>query len=135
MKKMLVPIDGSEYAEEAALKAAELAKSYGAEITIINVAQPFSMLLGFKSAEEMKADAENAAKKTVEKLKKQGAKARALGVVGDPADEIVKAAEEGKYDIIVMGSKGLTESRRFLVGSVTQKVVEHSPCSVLVVKL
>ncbi len=135
MKKILVPIDGSEYADKAALKAAELAKSYGAEISIMNVAQPFSMLLGFKSAEEMRADAENTARKTTEKLKEQGAKARALGVLGDPADEIVKAAGEGKYDLIVMGSKGLTESQRFLVGSVTQKVVEHSPCSVLVVKV
>jgi nucleotide-binding universal stress UspA family protein len=135
MKKILVPIDGSEYADKAALKAAELAKNYGAEISILNVAQPFSMLLGFKSVEEMRADAENTAKKTAQKLKKQGAKAIALGVLGDPADEIVKAAGEGKHDLIVMGSKGLTESQRFLVGSVTQKVVEHSPCSVLVVKV
>ncbi|MFH1774756.1 MAG: universal stress protein [Methanobacteriota archaeon] len=135
MKKILVPVDGSEYADKAAEKAVELAKRYGAEISIMNVAQPFSILLGFKSVEEMKADAENIAKKTVEKLKKQGVKARALGVIGDPADEIVKFAGEGKYDLIVMGSKGLTESQRFLVGSVTQKVVEYSPCSVLVVKL
>jgi nucleotide-binding universal stress UspA family protein len=135
MKKILVPIDGSEYADKAALKAAELAKNYGAKISILNVAQPFSMLLGFKSAEEMRADAEKTAEKTAQKLKKQGAKARALGVLGDPADEIVKTAAEGKHDMIVMGSKGLTESQRFLVGSVTQKVVEHSPCSVLVVKV
>jgi nucleotide-binding universal stress UspA family protein len=133
MKKILVPIDGSEYADKAALKAAELARSYDAEITIMNVAQPFSMLLGFKSVEEMRREAESTAEKTAQKLKKQDAKAKALGVVGDPADEIVKAAE--KYDLIVMGSKGLRESRRFLVGSVTQKVVEHSPCSVLVVKI
>lgn len=135
MKKILVPIDGSEYADQAALEAAELAKNYNAEITIMNVAQPFSMLLGFKSAEDMKAEAEDTAKKTLQKLKKQGARAKALGVLGDPADEIVKAAGEGRHDLIVMGSKGLTESQRFLVGSVTQKVVEHSPCSVLVVKV
>lgn len=135
MKKILVPIDGSEYADKAALKAAELAKNYGAKISILNVAQPFSMLLGFKSADEMRADAEKTAEKTAQKLEKQGAKAKAVGVLGDPADEIVKTAVKGKHDLIVMGSKGLTESQRFLVGSVTQKVVEHSPCSVLVVKI
>jgi nucleotide-binding universal stress UspA family protein len=134
MKKILAPIDGSEYADKAALRAAELAKSYGAEIGVLNVSQPFSMVLGFKSAEELKTDAENTAKKTAQKLEVHGAKASALGVVGDPADEIVKVAGKGKYDLIVMGSKGLTESQRFLMGSVTQKVVEHSSCSVLVVK-
>lgn len=135
MKKILVPVDGSEYAEKAALKAVELAKSFEGEITVLNVAQPFSMILGFKSAEELRADAENTAKKTADKLNAEGAKAGAVGVVGDPADEIVKLAGEGNYDLIVMGSKGLTESQRFLVGSVTQKVVEHAPCSVLVVKV
>ncbi len=135
MKKILVPVDGSEYADQAALKAAELAKGFDGEITVLNVAQPFTMLLGFKTADELRADAENTAKKTVDKLKAEGVKSDAVGVVGDPADEIIKVAGEGKYDLIVMGSKGLTESQRFLVGSVTQKVVEHAPCSVLVVKV
>jgi nucleotide-binding universal stress UspA family protein len=135
MKKILIPVDGSEYADQAALKAAELAKGFGGEVTVLNVAQPFTMLLGFKTADELKADAENTAKKTADKLNESGVKADAVGVVGDPADEIVKIAGEGKYDLIVMGSKGLTESQRFLVGSVTQKVVEHAPCSVLVVKI
>ncbi len=133
MRKILVPVDGSEYADKAAEKAAELAKAYGARVTLINVTQPFSMLLGFKTSEEMLEEAKETAKKSSAALK--GVKVEARGAVGDPAEEIVKLAEEGKFDLIVMGSKGLTESKRFLVGSVTQKVVEHSPCSVLVVKV
>ena len=135
MKKILVPVDGSEYADQAAYKAAELAKGFGGQVTVLNVAQPFTMLLGFKTADDLKADAEGTAKKTADKLNSAGVNADAVGVVGDPADEIVKLAGEGKYDLIVMGSKGLTESQRFLVGSVTQKVVEHAPCSVMVVKI
>lgn len=133
MRKILVPVDGSEYADKAAEKAAELAKAYGARVTLINVTQPFSMLLGFKTSEEMLEEAKETAKKSSAALK--GVKVEARGAVGDPAEEIVKLAEEEKFDLIVMGSKGLTESKRFLVGSVTQKVVEHSPCSVLVVKV
>jgi nucleotide-binding universal stress UspA family protein len=53
---------------------------------------------------------------------------------GSPAEEILRAAERHRADLIVMGSKGLTGLDRYLLGSVSRKVARHAPCSVLVVR-
>ena len=55
-------------------------------------------------------------------------------VVGEPASTIVDTAAEGVYDLIVIGNKGRSALNRFLLGSVTTKVVHHAPCNVLLVK-
>ena len=130
--KILVPVDGSEYSEMAVEKVLDLAKKYKAEVTVLNVNSPISAL--FDTPKQSRKDAEEIAKKAAAPLAKARIKSKAVGVIGDPADEIITMAEKGKFDLIVMGSLGLAVSKRFLVGSVTQKVVEHSPCSVLVVK-
>src|SRR3712207_7528474 len=61
---------------------------------------------------------------TVEKFARQG----------DPADAILDVAEETKADLIVVGNKGMTGARRFLLGSVPNKVSHHAPCSVLIIR-
>jgi nucleotide-binding universal stress UspA family protein len=53
---------------------------------------------------------------------------------GDPADAILSVAEEQKADIVIVGNKGMTGAKRFLLGSVPNKVSHHAPCSVLIVK-
>jgi nucleotide-binding universal stress UspA family protein len=54
--------------------------------------------------------------------------------VGDAADAIVDVAEEQRCDLIVVGNKGMTGAKRFLLGSVPNKVSHHAPCSVLIVR-
>ena len=53
---------------------------------------------------------------------------------GDAADAIVDVAEEQRSDLIVVGNKGMTGAKRFLLGSVPNKVSHHAPCSVLIVR-
>ena len=53
---------------------------------------------------------------------------------GDPADAILDVAEERKADLIMVGNKGMTGAKRFLLGSVPNKVSHHAPCSVLIVR-
>ncbi len=53
---------------------------------------------------------------------------------GDPADAILNVAEEANADLIVVGNKGMTGARRFLLGSVPNKVSHHAPCSVIIVR-
>ena len=53
---------------------------------------------------------------------------------GDAADAIVDVAEEQRCDLIVVGNKGMTGAKRFLLGSVPNKVSHHAPCSVLIVR-
>ena len=74
-------------------------------------------------------------------LEAAAAPARAAGVVvniysrqGDPADAILDVAEERGADLIVVGNKGMTGAKRFLLGSVPNKVSHHAPCSVLIIR-
>jgi nucleotide-binding universal stress UspA family protein len=53
---------------------------------------------------------------------------------GDPADAILDVAEELKADLIIVGNKGMTGAKRFLLGSVPNKVSHHAPCSVLIIR-
>ena len=53
---------------------------------------------------------------------------------GDPADAILDVAEERKADLIIVGNKGMTGAKRFLLGSVPNKVSHHAPCSVLIIR-
>ena len=53
---------------------------------------------------------------------------------GDPADAILDVAEEQEADLIVVGNKGMTGARRFLLGSVPNKISHHAPCSVLIIR-
>jgi nucleotide-binding universal stress UspA family protein len=53
---------------------------------------------------------------------------------GDPADAILDVAEEQDADLIIVGNKGMTGAKRFLLGSVPNKVSHHAPCSVLIIR-
>ena len=53
---------------------------------------------------------------------------------GDPADAILDVAEEQHADLIVVGNKGMTGAKRFLLGSVPNKVSHHAPCTVMIIR-
>jgi nucleotide-binding universal stress UspA family protein len=69
-----------------------------------------------------------------EKYNEKGIKTEIKEVVGDPAAEIINEAENGDYDLIVMRTHGMKATRRFLMGSVTNKVVHHINKPILVVR-
>ncbi|MEO8339993.1 MAG: universal stress protein [Nitrospirota bacterium] len=71
---------------------------------------------------------------TVQKLIKAGFTAEPLCYLGNPAEEIMKAASQQQADLIVMGAQGLGAFARFLIGSVSTRVVQHATCAVLVVR-
>lgn len=71
---------------------------------------------------------------TVEKLIRAGFSAEPLRPIRKPAEEIMKAASQQRADLIVMGAKGLGAIDRFLLGSVSTRVVQHAHCAVLVVR-
>ena len=55
-------------------------------------------------------------------------------MAGDPAEHIIHHAEQGGFDLLVLGHKGHSRARRFLLGSTSDKVVDHAPRSTLIVK-
>ncbi len=151
MKKFLVPIDGSEASRTAAENAVTLAKNCGSEITFLTVVEirhefvyaDYSdhAMIGPNYLEIrenlIRMDMENSTKmldKIVESLDCKELKTQKVVVAGDPYAQIVNIAAEGEYDLIIMGHRGLNPLKRLFMGSVAKKVVDDSPCSVLIVK-
>lgn len=133
MEKILVATDGSHNSERALIEAKKHAEHYGGEITILTVTDP----LGYQT-EYVDAVLETASKtvlknacKLFEDFKgKIDTKLRR----GDSADEIISEAEEGNYDLVVIGSRGLGAFSRTFLGSVSNKVLNHAKTNVLIVK-
>lgn len=146
MKKILVPVDGSEISIRAADEAIELAKKFGSEVIFFSVVElkvPFygAGAIPANSLEMLEKLEENASEEfetllasLIEKYKSSGLKLNKKIIVGVVDVEIEEFAKEGKFDLIVMGRRGLSAAKRFFIGSNTRKIVEIAPCSVLVVK-
>ena len=137
MKRMLVAVDGSQYGLEAVKAAAKLAFECGIESgALINVIPTVSTTVGVSLVGAPPEDIE--AWEVFEKpkaiLMQANVKAELLLWEGDLADEIMRAAREEGFDLIVVGHRGLSPLKAFLLGSVSNRVVSHAPCSVLVVR-
>jgi nucleotide-binding universal stress UspA family protein len=144
-KSILVGTDGSETAHTALRRAIELAASLGARLEIVSAYEPVSdpRLRGEEVIVPKDVQwAINPHDDVLELLEQARAEAVGAGVAqvetfprqGDAADAIVDVAEERRCDLIVVGNKGMTGAKRFLLGSVPNKVSHHAPCSVLIVR-
>jgi nucleotide-binding universal stress UspA family protein len=147
IKKILVPIDGSKSADKALDFALDLARKYSAEVLVISVFEVPSVSLiapGImfapesiaKYLEELKAFHEKALSEALKKAKKvnSGLKVSTELLQGRAADIIVKTAQKGAFDLIVIGSRGLGGIKEFLLGSTSHRVANEATCPVLVVK-
>jgi nucleotide-binding universal stress UspA family protein len=130
IRKILVPVDGSSYAKKALECAVTQAKLSGSSVTIMYAAHSHIAPLA-RTLEEH-------GKRILEEAKETGQAAgidtSTFFVHGPPADEIIRKAENEKYDMIVIGSRGRTAAQSFLLGSVSDKVSHHAKCPVLIVK-
>lgn len=143
VKKILVPIDGSEGAKKAVDDAINLAKLCKSEIDFVYVANVNGCVGGYPLSDS--DDYPNAILDDVIRIGKElldGAKAMVPEeikvtthcVKGEPEEQIIKIADEVTCDMIVMGSRGLSAFKSAFLGSVSQYVVEHAKCPVMVVK-
>lgn len=139
LKKMLVPVDGSLYSEEAAMRALELASHLKSEIILLSVVEiPFELYetatdIG-KMVEHLKTEAEEFIRKLKSKYKEKGIEVKGYVVEGIVEEKILEIAEKEEVDLIIMGSHGKTGLKRLLMGSVTEKVLTLGTKPVLVVK-
>ncbi len=135
-KNIFLPTDGSRYNKAATEKAIDVAKSYGGQLKVVSVVDV---------TEEFHTEAPGAVEELVEKAKKfidavkekaeaQGVKTETFVREGESYKVITDLSKEYNSNVIVMGSHGRTGIRRLLMGSVTEKVIGHAPCPVLVVK-
>ncbi len=144
VKKILAPIDFSPHSMEAMLGAKELAKDVGAEVHLMHVIAPhhhfIPLLLASNAEESRELVRESAmieqAEEELARIKKaefgDSNRVFTFAVVGPPVQKLVDYAKEQAIDLIVMSTRGRTGGDFTLIGSVTEKVVRNSPCSVLV---
>ncbi len=137
-KKILVPTDGSDFAKDAALHALFLAKVSGAEIIALSVSENH-FINGISVSEEIEQINQiltDRCKKDLEEFEDMndgGVKISSVIKEGSPAKTILEVAEKEDIDLIVIGSSGKSGFDRFILGSVSDKVVNAAKCPVLVV--
>ena len=143
--KILLATDGSEEALLAAKTAADLAKSTDSELHVVMIFQesayvnPYYEVRFPKAAERLREQAREEIQQVLDEqvahIRKSGAKvAKAHLETGEPDRAIVALAEELGAGLIVMGSRGLGGMRRALMGSVSDGVVRHAHCPVMIVR-
>lgn len=140
MSKILVAVDGSEKSKKAIDKVKKLVGTSDNEVVIITVintlgspyiADPeIKMRLNKENIEY----GENILKEALERFGDHPGKVNTMLKDGDIGEEIIVEAEEGDYDLVVMGSRGLGTFSRTFLGSVSNRVVNHIKKSVLIVK-
>ncbi len=142
--KILVPVDGSQYSMEALKIAIDYAKTKNANVCLINVVPAIEgtdLEISATAREQLRATMAKRADYIIQKacgdlaLENVTAACKAIVESSSIPDAIVDFAEKEKTDLIIIGSRGLSKSTRFKMGSVASKVVRYAPCSVHVVKL
>ena len=142
---IVVGTDGSETAGKAVREAGELAAQVGASMEIVSAYEPVGKQRLREEARQVpedmqwmvsaREDVDATLREAQEMLTDMGVKhVNVHAREGDPADAILDVAEERSADLIVVGNKGMTGAKRFLLGSVPNKVSHHAPCSVLIIR-
>jgi nucleotide-binding universal stress UspA family protein len=141
---IVVGTDGSETAGVAVRQAVALAKQHGARLDIVSAYEPVPAGRLREEAQQVpgdlqwmvnpREDVDATLREASEEAVEAGVQAATYARQGDPADAILDVAEERGADLIVVGNKGMTGAKRFLLGSVPNKVSHHAPCSVLIIR-
>ncbi len=142
--KILIGTDGSDTATRAVRDAARLAKANGATLLVLCVFDPPSPNAIARQVASAPSEiawritgpaaAEEIGEAAVAVAAAEGVQAKARVEPGDPADMLIRVAEEEACDLIVVGNKGMAGVKRFLLGAVPNKVSHHAPCDVLIAK-
>ena len=136
-KKILLAYDGSDPAKKAFERCLEMARCFGAELSIVLVIQPPE----FAEDVETEAIIEGARSRCEREIADLQARASAAGInpqthirVGHPAEQIIACSEEWNADLIVTGHRGKGLFERWLLGSVSRLVIAYARCAVMVIR-
>jgi len=141
IKKILVPLDFSDYSFQALEYAKAIAEKFNAEIILLNVVEPVMFIadltmgqINIPSIEsEMLQRSEEKMKETIDTLK-NNFKVNGIVKLGKPDKEIIDLANSQRVDLIVIGTHGHSKVEHLLFGSTAEKVIRRSNCSVLIIK-
>jgi nucleotide-binding universal stress UspA family protein len=147
--KILLAVDGSNYSQRAERLLLRLPFKEELKITVLHAVDLAALtppaaltpLAALKYGQLMRKDiqrhlrtAKRLAARTAKRLSARWPRTKGVVVRGDPAEQIIARAKRENADLILLGSRGLSDIGGFLLGSVSHKVATHAPCSVLVVK-
>ncbi len=145
-KSIICGVDGSPDAQAALKVAAQFADRLGSTLILAHVvelahvayaaAYPLGGFAGPMATADETESEEEAAERLLEGVAADAglADAERRVTIGHPAERLADVAEEQDADLIVVGNKGMTGAKRFLLGSVPNKVSHHAPCSVLIIR-
>jgi nucleotide-binding universal stress UspA family protein len=141
---IVVGTDGSDTASEAVRQATELAAELGAKIHLVSAFEPVPEGRLRDERQDVpddlqwminpREDVDRTLGDGAKGIEDRGVEVETYAREGDPADAILDVAEEQGADLIVVGNKGMTGAKRFLLGSVPNKVSHHAPCSVMIIR-
>lgn len=143
MKKVLLAVDGSEHSWKAAEVVCKLGQVIPLDLTVMHVVHDLSVYRPYGLGSSHERELDDVTRKRAEHVMERARRLLApctscrvdyVVTSGEPADTLIGAADTGEYDTIVMGSRGMGRMAKLLVGSVSNKVVTHAPCSVLVIR-
>lgn len=145
IKKILVPVDGSEGSWRALSKAVEIGEKFASDLLVVNVVQPYNnaallaVPLDHITVSKGNSELEKIGDKVLEMardklLDYEGGKVELALEVGHPSERIIALAAKAEVDFIVIGSRGLSGIAVFFLGSVSSKVSEYASVPVLIVK-
>jgi len=140
-RTIVVGSDGSPTAALAVDRAIALADGDEATLHVVHVVRPITMLSGESvdpaaisaAHEAARSEGDGVCDRAREQGERAGVRVEAHLVEGDPADMLITVAGEMKADVIVVGNRGMSGIRRFVLGSVPNKVSHHCPCDLLIV--
>jgi nucleotide-binding universal stress UspA family protein len=139
-QSIVVGTDGSDPAGRAVQEAIDIAARDGAQLHIVTAFPDPAMFRERIASGATPVDvnlrdlAESVAMRQVREADEKGVKVETHAREGDPAEAILETANEVNADLIVVGNRGLSGIKRFLLGSVSHKVSEHASCNVMIVR-
>ena len=143
-KSIVVGTDGSETAQVAVRQAIDLCRQVGAKLQLVSAYEPISEQRLRSEKKEIpedlqwmvnpREDVDRTLEEAADEAKEAGVDVETFARQGDPADAILDVAEEQGSDLIVVGNKGMSGAKRFLLGSVPNKVSHHAPTSVMIIR-
>lgn len=140
MKNILITIDGSIYSKKAMDKGKEIAKAFNSKVTLLNVHNSTLPYLAFEESQKyirlLKDNSHNLLNEAKEYFKDFDGELELVSLEGDIANTIVEYVEDNNFDLVIMGSRGLSAGKvkGLLIGSITNKVIHQISKPILVVK-
>ena len=138
--KILVPVDGSDNSYRALETALVLSEKLGSNISVVNVMEqvPITHIESEKLLSELleayKKENQEILSKCSEIARQKGITIKSVLLQGNPAPVILDFIRKENFDLVIMGSRGMGKFKELIIGSVSSKIVHHSPCAIMIIR-